>query len=159
MDETQQEQTTLIDMNIQQFLRVVLIGAVTGAVVWGLTLLLDTYVLQGIVCKGAGSAQCASSFEYAGISASILAGGLGLLGLVRIRVFRALLVVIAVMVSLWGIGSLLREWDWPVALAVSVVFYAAAYGLFAWIARLRSFIMTLVIVVILIVAIRFVMNL
>lgn len=156
---TEGEQAALIDMSTQQFVRVILIGAVIGVVTWGLTLLLDSYIFQGIVCKGSASAQCTSSFEYAGISASILAGGLGLLGLVRTRVFRALLIVIAAMVSLWGVSALLKQWDWPIAVPVSAVFYAVAYGLYAWIARIRSFIMTLVIIVILIVAIRFVMNL
>jgi hypothetical protein len=161
MTESQPEQpsTAIVAMSVQQMLRIILVGAGVGVITWGLTLLLDTYVFKAIVCQDAASVQCASSFEYSTISASILAGGLGLLGLVKLRIFRALLVVLAATVSLWGVELVMRPWEWQIALPVSLLLFMVAYCLFAWIARLRSFVMTLVVLAILVVAVRLVLNL
>ena len=151
--------TALISMSIQQLLRVALMGAVVGVATWGLTLLLDIYVFKAIVCQGTNSMQCQASSEYATISASILAGGAGLFGLARMQVFRSLLVVVAATASLWGLEVILQAWDWRVALPLSLVLFALAYSLFAWVARLRSFVMALVVVAVLGVIIRLVLNL
>ena len=160
MAENSTEQpNTLIPMSVQQVIRILLIGAGVGVVTWGLTLLLDMYVVKAIVCQDAASTQCASSFEYASISASILAAGLGLLGLIRLQIFRALLVVLAATISLWGIELMMRPWGWQVALPTSLLLFMVAYSLFAWLARLRSFILAVVIMLVLVVAVRLVINL
>ncbi len=155
----QGDQTTLIPMTLQQLLRVLATGAMVGLVTWMLTSLLDIYVFKNIVCRGTESMQCAASLQYANISASILGGGIGLFLLARFQIFRALLVVIAATASLWGIVGMLDLAGWQIALPASILLFMMAYGLFAWIARLRSFVLALVTIIVLAAVVRFVLNL
>lgn len=153
------DQTVLIPMTLRQLFRIIVTGAIIGAITWLLTTLLDLYVFRGIVCRGTESMQCAASLQYANISASILAGGVGLFLLARFQIFRALLVVIAATASLWGVVALLYSVGWQVVLPASILLTMVAYGLFAWIARLRSFVLALIIMIVLVAMTRFVLNL
>lgn len=160
MESTSQEQKpdNLILMSIQQLLRVVLIGALAGAVTWGVTILLDMYVFKSVVCQGNAAQQCAASLDYSSAIATVLVAGIALIGLVKLQVFRSLLVVLAASIGLWGIQTLLHSWQWQYALPVSLLLFAAAYGLFAWIARIRSFLTAAIVIVILIVVVRLTLN-
>ena len=159
MAETAGEQTVLVPVSARQFLRVLAIGAVVGLMTWGLTVLLDQYVFKNIICKGMESMQCAGSLQYANISASILSAGVALFVLAKLLVFRALLVVIAATVGLWGIAATLQPLGWQFALPAMILLSMAAYGLFAWVGRLRSVPLALIIVIVLVASTRFVLNL
>lgn len=152
------QQTALVPMSVQQLLRVVLVGVLVGALTWGVTFLLDTYVFKGMLCQANNSAQCGSSLSYAGIAASLLVAGLGLLALAKLQVFRALLVVITATISLWGLHVMLDSWPWHAALLISILLFAVSYSLFAWVARIRSFLLAVIVMVIVIVGVRLVLN-
>lgn len=134
-----------------------LLAGAAGAIAWGLTVILDKYVFQAILCSGDGE-RCGMSLQYGAITASVLAGILMLLGLVRLGVFRPLLVVLAATVSLWGLVEMVRVWPWYYAVLAMVVLYALAYGTFSWISRIRNFWVALGISVVLLVAVRFLLT-
>lgn len=160
MAENQQgDHTALIPMTTQQLLRVLAVGALVGLIIWLLATVLEMYVFKNMVCGGTQSMQCAASLHYAGTSASILGGGVGLFLLARFQIYRALLVVIAATVCLWGVMAMLNSSGWQVALPTLLLLFTAAYGLFAWIARLRSFVLSLVVIIVLVVVARFLLTL
>lgn len=161
MNDTYQEskQATIVPMGYQQLLRVVLVGALVGLVTWGLAHILDTYVFKGIICQGSATMKCESSFNYASSSAMIVAAALGALALAKLQVFRSLLAVIATTVGLWGLVVMVEELSWQVAVLLSVLLFAVAYSVFTWVARIRSFLMTLISMGVLVVATRFILNL
>jgi hypothetical protein len=157
-DVQEQNSDSLITMSLQQLLRITLLGVLVGAVTWGLMVLFEAYVFKSTLCSGNASTPCTSALEYASAIATVLGAGLGLVVLVRLQVFRSLLIVLAASISLWGVEITLSTWTWPYALLVSILLFAIAYSLFAWIARLRSFLTALIVIVVLIVAIRLALN-
>lgn len=148
---------TPIDVN--KMVAILMLGAVVGLVAWGLSIVLDTYVLSAILCKGNTTLTCAGAAQYAETAATIIGAGVGLFFLVKLQVFRPLLVVLAATISLWGIVSLAGLLPWYGIGLSAVVLYAFAYGAFAWVARLRSFWLVLVLLVALIAGVRLVLSL
>lgn len=157
-EQYEEQQTALVPMSIQQLLRIALVGALVGALTWGAALLLDAYVFKGMLCQGSAQAKCATSLSYSSATASILIAGLGLLGLIKLQVFRALLVVIMATISLWGLQVTLGAWSWQGAVLASVLLSAISYSLFAWVVRIRAFLMAVIVAVVLVVVIRLVLN-
>jgi hypothetical protein len=64
------------------------------------------------------------------------------------------LIVIAATIALWGINTLTASMAWYFALPVIMIMFGLVYGLFAWIARIRSFILAIVVTVVLVVIVR-----
>ncbi|MEO7905255.1 MAG: hypothetical protein ABIR91_05705 [Candidatus Saccharimonadales bacterium] len=154
---TEENTRPLIAMTRQQFTQVIFAGMIVGAIAWGLTWALDAYVYQAILCRG-DSANCASASNYSLITASILAAASGLFALVRLQVFRPLLVVLASTVSLWSLPLVAAAvMPWYFALVSCTLLFGLAYGAFAWLARVRSFILSLVAMIVVVAAVRFVL--
>ena len=82
----------------------------------------------------------------------ILVGRLILLS--QARIYRPLFIVIASIAALWGLQSYLALLPWYWAMAAMTVIGALTYAMFTWLARLRSFILYLVVSIVLIVAAR-----
>lgn len=147
-----------VAMSVQQTLQVVALGLMVGLLVWALSYVFDQYVFQAVLCHGNSSNQCASASQYGGALASILASGIGLFGLMKLQVFRPLLVVLTTVVGLWNLPDALNLLPlYGVALACAFLF-ALAYGTFTWVARLRSFVPTIIIMIALVVAIRLILT-
>lgn len=163
MDESnnsqEQQPTLLVPMGIQQLLRIAIAGAIVGLVTWGLAIILDTYVFKGLICQGSASMRCETSLDYASISAAIVGAAIGALALVKLQVFRSLLVVIAATISLWGLATLSEGYSWQMAGLLSTVFFLVAYSTFAWFARIRSFLLAMIVMLVLVIATRFVLSL
>lgn len=152
-----ENQSALVPMAISQLLQTFLLGLIVGLVVWGLAFVLDTYVLRAIMCQGDQTIGC-SVGNYAEASAAILATGLGLFGLMRLRVFRPLLVALATLVALWGVIAITSGMQWYIVGLSVALLYAISYAFFAWIARIRSFVVVLIILVVIVAAVRFIFN-
>lgn len=152
------ESPSLIVMNYRKLIYIAIVGLVTGLLIWGLTLLLDTYIYKALLCANETAQQCVSSTRYATTTATILGAAAGLFGLVRLQVFRPLLVVAAAIVSLWGLLALVLPLAWYTELLIVMGLYAVAFAVFAWIVRLRHFWIALVSVIVLIVIVRLVLN-
>ena len=152
------ESPLLIAMNYQKLLYIVVVGLITGAAIWGLTLLLDVYIYKALLCANESAQQCMASTRYATTTATILGAAVGLFGLVRLQVFRPLLVVAAAVVALWGLLAVVSPLAWYVTLSMVMALYGVAFALFAWLVRLRHFLIALICVIVLIVVVRLVLN-
>lgn len=142
----------LIELHPNQLIQVAILGAVVGIVVWLLSLFIGQLVLAPMMC-GNGSADCGAT-SVGGAIATILAGLVGLMGLVRLSVYRPLLIVLAALVSLWGLSNWVSGLAWFEALSWSVLLYGFAYATFAWLVRPRPFIPVVIIVVLLVLLVR-----
>lgn len=144
----------IITMLRSDVVGIFLLGAAAGFLVWALGIVLDRYVFDVYFCQGDVSSQCRSAKNYAAAMAGAVAAIGALLGLIRLRVYRPLLVVIAAVISTWGVVQLSWGLDWFIGLPVVCVFYALAYGVFSWLARIREFWITLLAMTLLVVAVR-----
>jgi hypothetical protein len=88
----------------------------------------------------------------------IIGAAVGLFGLVRLHVFRPLLIVISTLVSLWGLVSLVTPFDWYIQAIVVAAMYGFAFGVFGWLARIRRFYIALVAIVVVVVVTRLILN-
>lgn len=151
-------QTSLVAMNMKKLLFIIAIGAIAGLATWGLTILLDTYIYKAILCNSDTAVQCSSSYQYSTTTATIIGAAVGLFALVRLHVFRPLLIIIASFVSLWGLLLLVLPLSWyGEALAIAGL-HAVAFGLFSWIARIKRFYIAIIFVILLVVGVRVVLN-
>ena len=155
---TTTESPFFIAMSLRALLFVVITGLAAGLAIWGLTFLLDTYVYKALLCANQTTHQCVSSTQYATVTATILGAALGLFGLVRFQVFRPLLVVLAAIVALWGLLEVVSPFVWYIELPAVMVLYGLAFGVFAWLARIRHFLISLVAIIVLVVVVRLVLN-
>lgn len=153
-----EESTTFVTMNSRKLLMIVAVGLIAGLVTWGLVHVLDTYVYKAILCSDANAVQCASSSQYATTTATVIGAAAALFGLVRLRVYRPLLIVIATFVALWGLIALLSPMQWYIEALISAGLYGVALGAFAWIARIRNFIFAAIIILIMIIVLRLILG-
>lgn len=149
---------SLVPMTVKKLLFIILYGMIAGLITWGLTTVLDAYVYKAILCNSDTAVQCASSYQYAATTSTIIGAAVGLFGLVKLHAFRPLLIIIASFVSLWGLLSLLASLPWYVAAIIVVGLYGAAFGFFAWFARIRTFLIAIILVVLAVVAVRLILN-
>jgi hypothetical protein len=147
-----------VAMNMKKLLFIILFGMLAGLVTWGLTTALDTYVYKAILCRNDTAVQCATSYQYATITATIIGAAVGLFGLVKMQVFRPLLIVLASFVSLWGLMLLLTPLAWYGAMIAAAGLYGLAFGVFAWLARVRKFWIAAILVILLVIAVRLILN-
>ncbi len=144
-------------LGVAQFFHVIIIGAVAGVFSWVFAEVLGMYILKPASCN-ADAFVCAASSQPAVILASILAACIGLFGLVKLQVFRPLLVVITATLGLWGIVGELTTLPWYGSLLFTTFLYVVAYITFMWIARIRTFWLVLVICLILVVGLRLIIT-
>lgn len=134
------------------------VGSAVGLIVSGAAYALNQYVFQAILCQGDG-AGCEQASNYAMIVAMVIGALLGLVALVQVRVYRPLLVVLASTIGLWGLYGHIADLAWYWMLVVPVLMFALSYMLFAWVARIRSFVVALIVAVVLIVCMQLIINL
>ncbi len=147
-------------MNPNDLLRIALVGAVVGIVATALYALIDAYVFTPALCQNGAveATRCANKPVFTDALTMILAAIIGLFGMVRLRVYRPLLVVLLTTVSIWSILSILipgLTW-WGAALGSALVF-ALTYALFAWLVQLRHFLLAVCVSLVVVVAIRLVL--
>lgn len=150
-------QSAFMLMANRDLLSVILLGGVIGIATWGLSWLLGSFVYDAILCSGGDTCR-ANPDEFGEITAVAITAIAALIALVRLRVFRPMLVVIAVTASLWGLMALLSPLEWYWTMLAGAAVYAVAYGLFVWTVRIRRFWIALILVLLLIVAIRYIMT-
>lgn len=141
-------------MSVRELIGVIVSGAVIGIVVIGLYLLLNHFVFSAVLCRPQAPADCSQAPTYAMIVAQVIGVIAGIGILVRMRVYRPLLIVLATIATLWTLQSLIAPFAWWGALCIGAVLFGISYGLFAWVARIRSFILALVVTVVLVIVAR-----
>lgn len=132
------------------------VGAIVGAIVAAAYISLEKYVFSAVLCREGADSTCSQAPEYAMIVAMIIGAIVGLLALVQARVFRPLLVVLSAIVSLWGITTLTADFAWYWQALIIVGFFAVTYLLYAWVARVRSFLIAMIVSIVLMVAMRYI---
>jgi hypothetical protein len=149
------------EMTIRTVVQILVLGAVLGLVAWAVSAVVTNYVISPLFCKADGGnfSVCAQGGLLASNIASLLVGALAVVALLRLGVFRPLLISLAVVISLWGIGPWMGALPWYESLAWTVLLYAVAYLAFSWLARIRVFWIALLATVIVIVAARLIPNL
>jgi len=149
------KESLFVEITVRQFIFVLLIGIIVGILTWGLSTVVATYVLHPLMCGQGAGERCGGVIPYAEILATIIASGVGLFGLVRLQVFRPLLVALASAVALWGIvGYTNVLFPWYGVLLASALFYGISYLVFMWMTRIRYFWAALILLVALIIGIR-----
>lgn len=146
----------LIEMPQQHLAQIAMLGLALGAAAWLLALLVKQVVLEPLFCGDPTNGACISATDTAANVSAIIVAFIGLLGLVRLSVYRPLLIVLAVLVSLWGIGSWTSGMEWYESLAWFIVLYTLCYLAFSWLVRPRSFVPTIILVVVGVVLVRLV---
>ena len=154
---TEQYDTRFVGMTSRELIQILIWGALVGLATWILTVVFNTYVYEALLCKG-DALKCDNSAMYATITGTVLAAIGSLFGLVRMRVYRPLLIVLAATITLWGTVTMVSGMAWYYVALMSLLLYALAYGLFAWIARIRYLWLMLFVTVVLIVIVRLVLN-
>lgn len=147
-------QPQLIDMRANTIIQVVLLGIILGAVTWLLTLLLERFVITPVFCSDAANGICVNASTVAGNIALVLGAIGGLLGLIRLGVYRPLLVVIAASIVLWGLAGWMGGMLWYETLAWTVLLYGVVYAAFAWFVRPRFFLAAIILVLIVVIMAR-----
>jgi hypothetical protein len=115
---------------------------------------MNKFIFAAVLCRSQSPGGCESAPTYAVIVAMVLGAIVGLVALVRLRIYRPLLIILAASVALWGSVSFLLPLTWYVSIPFSIVVFGLAYALFMWLARVRSFIFAIVLSVVAIVIIR-----
>lgn len=148
------DQSQLIDVRPNTIIQVVLLGIILGALTWLLTLLLERFAMTPLLCNPSSNAMCGSAGTLAGNIALVLTAIGALLGLVRLGVYRPLLVVIAASIVLWGLSGWMGGLLWYETLAWTVALYAVVYTAFAWLVRPRFFLAAIILVLIVVITAR-----
>ena len=156
-NQTEEYDARFVGMATGELIRILLLGAVAGLLTWLLTYVLDTYVYHALLCRGAAQ-SCANAPLYASVSATILVALGALFALIRMHIYRPLLIVLAATISLWGIVMMVGDMQWYWVAIMSLLLYALAYGLFAWLSRIRYLWLMLFLTVVLIVIVRLVLT-
>lgn len=144
-----------VDLSWRNLISIALVGAGVGVLTWLVSLLLQTLLIEPVFCQSADSFNaCANGGTISIVISTIVANILGLIALVRLGVYRPLLVVLAAIITLFGIHSLVGSMSWYEATAWYATVYAVSYALYAWVARMVSFAVTLAIMFLLVIVLR-----
>lgn len=154
-DENQTEKVEpVVPIQRSDMLSILILGGLVGLVLWGLGFILNRFVFDAYLCQNEASNQCAYAKNYAAATTGVIVGILALLALIRFRVYRPLLVLLAVLISLWGIIQLSWSFAWYQGALIALIMYAIGFATFRWIARVRVFWIALASTVLLVIAVR-----
>ena len=145
VDYVTETKPAIIEQDGRLSLKVAVTGLVLGVVAWGLTMLLERFVLRGLFCGDPSSAACTNITAISGNIAAVVIAIIGVIVLVRLSVFRPLLIVLGAAISLWGLAAWLANVSMVEQVAWSAALYALLYSLYAWIARIRHAVVVLVV--------------
>lgn len=133
------------------------IGLVAGALTWGLSLVLQKYFVEPVFCHTVDSfGVCANGGTIAFNIALIITAIAAVVALVRVEGYRPLLVAIAVIATLWSANTWLGVQSWWEATLWMSFLSMLAYLVYSWIARITIFPASVLLMVIVIVAARFI---
>lgn len=145
------------EMTGRTVVQIALLGAALGVIAWLVGAAISNFVIDPLFCKAEGGnfSVCAQGGLLASNIASLLVGGLAVVALLRLGVFRPLLISLAVIITLWGLGPWMGALPWYESLVWTILLYAVAYVAFSWLARIRVFWIALLATIAVIVATRF----
>ena len=146
-----------VTLSMSGLVSALLVGAGVGLLSTGIYLLLNHFIFSAALCR-AGVEGCSNAPLYSTIITAVIAVIMGVVALARVGTYRPLLVALASSIGLWSIYMVVGSAFWLWALLIGAVLFALAYGLFAWVARVRSFIIAIVALIVLTVIVRLVLG-
>lgn len=159
VDYVTESRPAIIEQDARLSLRVALTGALMGVLVWGLAALLERFVLRAVFCGDPSAAACVDITTYSGNIAAVIVAIVGVVTLVRLGVFRPLLIVLGAAISLWGLAAWLSGLSIFEQIIWSVLLYTLLYSLYAWIARIRHAVVVILVFIAVAIASRVIPNL
>lgn len=118
---------------------IVYVGLGAGLLWWVLTSLLRHYIVEPLACRDLSAATaCVNSLEVSGNIAAILVAAVGVFALIRVLQPRPIIIAVATLAVLWGIGGFMAGLAWAPVFLWSLFFYAVAYSLFSLVARIAT---------------------
>lgn len=144
----------LMQISAVDSIKVAIIGATLGLVSSGLAMIMYQFVFRTVLCRPQSITECSQAPVYAGVVATIIGAIAGIIILARIRAYRPLLVVLASTIALWGVLGWMDKMSWIWLLLSSALLYGLVYSLFAWVARIREFVLASVISIVLVIIVR-----
>lgn len=149
--------SSVVPMYPRELMGTLVTGLVAGLVTGIVYLLLNKYIFGAVLCRSQSIENCGQAPLYAMIIATVVGIIAGVFSLARMRIYRPLMIALAAAVSLWGVHSLFANSAWYMLLIAFALLFMITYGLFAWMARIRSLLLTLVVTVVLVAIIRVVL--
>jgi hypothetical protein len=139
--------------------RVLVCGLFVGILTYALFVVLERFVFDPILCRDSVAiARCESKDNFASGVALILGSMLGLTLLVRERVYRPILAIVGVVISLWGIFGVVSTLPWLLALALVCAVFAVGYVLFSWLVQPSSLVVSIICVAVVAILLRISIN-
>jgi hypothetical protein len=152
--------TFIVETSIRLIAGIIFLGAIIGALVMGLQVLLKDFFVEPVLCQSIDAfSMCANGGSIAMNAATVIIAVIGTIGLVRMSVYRPLLITMAAAASLWGANSWLGGMTWYEMLAWLIVLYAVAYGVYAWVLRIYNFPVAFALVIALVIGSRVILQL
>ncbi len=142
-------------MSVRTLITVFIYGLIVGLVTCALYAVLERFVFEPVLCReGVALARCESKDEIAAGVAVIIGSFIGLTLLVRERIYRPILAIIGIALSVWGAFSLVAVMPLITAAIVMTLLIATAYALFAWLVQPTSLVISVVAVALVVVLAR-----
>lgn len=130
-------------MSVRSIVTVFLYGLGVGLLTYALYLALDRFVFDPILCKeNSALVHCEDASGIAGGVAMILGSFAGLVALVRERVYRPIMAILGVVISLWGIFTVTASLPLIVAVLYVALLFAVSYTLFSWLVQPTSLVVS-----------------
>lgn len=130
-------------MTIRMVLAIFLYGLGVGVITYLSYLLLERFVFDPILCRESTAlVRCENASAISAGMAIVVGSFIGLVLLVRERVYRPILAILGVSISLWGIFTLLAGLPWLLAAIVCALLFALAYVLFSWLVQPTSLVIS-----------------
>ena len=111
-----------------------IVGALLGLLFFGLSVVLDKFMIEPIFCK-ADVSNCMSAISISGDISTIIVATIGILAMIGLKMARPLIVSLSSALSLWGLATMTSNMGWAEAAFWAVLLYTITYILFSWIAR------------------------
>lgn len=138
------------DLNRRTIFGILLTGLVMAVLTVVIAKVLNHFIISPALCRGASEAVCANGASISFHVSSIVAAIVAVAMLVNVAVYRPLLVVLAVIISSWGLFNaplpfVALPWYWQIV--VLVLLNGLALLAFSWILRTYNLIVALVLTV------------
>lgn len=144
-----------VEFSRTMFIMTAVTGFLAGVGIWVISLALQRFVIEPYFCQSPDAFNACQNGGTVSLAVALFIGGVfSLIALVKMNVYRPLLVIIASFATLYGVSTWLGSLLWYEAAAIYGLLLASSYVLFAWIARLASFWIVLLLTIGAVVAFR-----
>lgn len=149
--------SAIVDATMGDMIRALIIGAAVGLVSTSLFYVLNKYIFGAALCRP-GVEGCSTAPLYSTILAVVVGVIAGVVALAKFAVYRPLPVALAAGIAMWGVFGFMPNAVWYWGLIVGLIFSGLIYVAFAWLARIRSFVLSLIVLAVATVIIRLVIG-